>query len=114
MIQRSLLRATKSVNTRLPSRTFTSLRTASPLLRPQSISPSSSRIASRWYSDAAPAKDETKADEPAKAETSEVEILKKDLEAKNKEIIDLKVPSRLTLFKSSIINILSRTNTSEQ
>jgi hypothetical protein len=96
MIQRSLLRASRSVNTKLPSRTFTSLRTASPFLRSQSISPSSLRIASRWYSDAAPAKEEAKPDEAAKTESTEVETLKKDLEAKNKEIIDLKVcpPSR--------------------
>lgn len=95
MIQRSLLRASKAVNIRLPltsSTSFTSLRTASPLLRPQTIAPSSSRIASRWYSDAAPEKkEEAKPDQPPKSESTEVESLKKDLEAKNKEIIDLKV-----------------------
>jgi molecular chaperone GrpE len=94
MIQRSLLRASRSVNTRLPSRTFTSLRSVSPFLRPQLVSPSSSRIASRWYSDAAPAKEEAKPEEPSKTEGAEVEALKKELEAKNKEIIDLKVRSQ--------------------
>jgi molecular chaperone GrpE len=91
MIQRSFLRASRSVNIRLPSRTLTPLRSPSPFLRPQSISLSSSRIASRWYSDAAPAKEEGKPDEATKTESTEVEALKKDLEAKNKEIIDLKV-----------------------
>ncbi|QDS73658.1 hypothetical protein FKW77_002528 [Venturia effusa] len=90
MIQRSLLRASQSVSTRLPARSFTSLRSAVPPFRPQTIPPLSSRIASRWYSDAPPAKEEPKTDEPAAAEPSEVEKLKKDLEAKDKEIKDLK------------------------
>lgn len=96
MIQRSLLRASKPVNIRLAATSFTSLRTASPPLRPQTISPLSSRIASRWYSDAPPAKEEAKPDEPAQAEPSEAEKWKKDLEAKDKEIKDLKVRTHTT------------------
>jgi hypothetical protein len=56
---------------------------------------------SRSYSDAAQSKSaeegaQAKNGEPA--QTAEVETLKKDLEAKNKEVVDLKVCSYLWIF----------------
>lgn len=103
MIQRSILRASKSASTKLPARSFTSLRTASPRPRPQTITPLSSRTALRWYSDTPPEKEEPKTDEAAKTEPSEIEKLKKDLEAKDKEIKDLKVhPLHTSIAKTYI------------
>jgi hypothetical protein len=93
MIQRNLLRASKSLSTSLPQRTLaTPLRRSSPFLRYPAYQPSINRIASRWYSDSAETKTEAKeAEKPALEGASEVQTLKSSLEAKNKEVIELKV-----------------------
>jgi hypothetical protein len=97
MIQRNLLRASKSLGTTLPNRTLTApLRHSSPFIRSPAIQSPFSRVASRWYSDAAEAKPaKGEGDKPAAEGPSEVETLKKSLEAKNKEVVDLKVRSLL-------------------
>ena len=109
MLQRTLLRSSRSLSARIPSKPITAqLRASSPFIRPN---PSVTRaVAARWYSDAAAASPKQEAkqaegekiqeDEVLKSATSsaegggnnaEVEKLKTELEAKKKEIINLKV-----------------------
>ena len=115
MIQRSLLRASRQVAPRIPRTATSPLLSFSAPPRPSSIlsrlpalQPSSTRLSSRWYSDTAQARTEpkgaSKADDAQKSsesskksesseQSSDVQALKTDLEAKNKEIADLKVLS---------------------
>jgi hypothetical protein len=103
MLQRTLLRSSRSLQTKLPHRTLTTSIRSSPFIRPAVIYPSSTRVAARWYSDA---KQEAKQaegekiqeDEVLKSSTNtsseagaEIEKLKKELEAKTKEAQNLKV-----------------------
>ncbi|KAF2433978.1 putative mitochondrial co-chaperone GrpE [Tothia fuscella] len=97
MIQRNLLRVSRSLNANLPNRTIsTPLRRSSPSIRYPAISSSSGRITSRWYSDTTEAKKDEAKEPEKKAEAAhstsaaEVEKLKKDLEAKTKEAVELK------------------------
>ncbi|KIW01099.1 uncharacterized protein PV09_07386 [Verruconis gallopava] len=105
MLQRSLLRSSRSFRAQIPSQrtaVASSIRAApSPFIRSSSLYPSSSRVAARWYSDATSSSQESKPAEGEKAKEgengksdeaglSEVDKLKKEIEAKNKEILSLK------------------------
>jgi len=102
MIQRNLYRASRHIAPRLSQRTLITPPRQSPaFIRLPALQPSSSRLSSRWYSDAAETKttptengeagDASKSSESS-ASPLEVQTLKAELESKNKEIIDLKVP----------------------
>ncbi|KAJ9665563.1 GrpE, mitochondrial [Coniosporium apollinis] len=101
MIQRSILRSSRALSSRVQSQSAAaSLRQSSPFLtRPSTLPPSISRTASRWYSDAAEAKQEntsngaeakTNGDAQPAANAAETEKLRTELEAKNQEVVDLK------------------------
>lgn len=87
MIQRTLLRQSRVLSSSIRSAApRTSL--ASPQFRPTPISLGASRqAASRWYS----SEPEAKKAEEAEKKTEDVDPVKKELEAKNKEILELKV-----------------------
>ncbi|KAF8852679.1 GrpE-domain-containing protein, partial [Acephala macrosclerotiorum] len=91
MIQRTLLRQSRALSSSIRSSPRASL--ARPQFRPSPAFPTSQRIASsRWYSSETEAKKEGDAAE-AKGDGKAAEAedpVKKELEAKNKEIIDLK------------------------
>lgn len=85
------------------------MRAQSPLLR-ASVAPAAAisplRVASRWYSESAEANKEEKKDEKKdeqKQEPAETDKLKEQLEAKNKEIVDLKVRLQPRLRNSSCL-----------
>lgn len=106
MIQRNLWRASRHIAPRISQRTLITPPRQSPaFIRLPALQPPSTRLSSRWYSDSADAKktlkengdasDVSKSSEksssPSESQPSEVQTLKVELEAKNKEIIDLKV-----------------------
>jgi hypothetical protein len=101
MLSRAAFRTARASNhiTRMPARSPATslLRTTSSYLRTNTSSPWISALPfslSRSYSDAAQAKpteEGTPAKDDQSAQSGEVETLKKDLEAKNKEVVDLKV-----------------------
>jgi len=91
MIQRTLLRQSRALSSSIRSSPRASL--ARPQFRPSPAFPTSQRIASsRWYSSEPEAKKEGDAAEiKAEGKTEGAEdAAKKELEAKNKEIVDLK------------------------
>lgn len=98
MIQRSLLRQSRAFCSK--SR-YTP--TASPIISqisPSRIHPLQERIVARYYSSTDTPKDGASSDATAAAEVSHSEIkdndpVKKELESKSKEIIDLKVRPKL-------------------
>ena len=100
MLSRTIFHASKS-SIRAPrtqlQKSFSSFTrpSAFPISR-SAAPPLSTRLSPRWYSDAAETKPADKSeastkDEAASPPVAEIEALKKDVEAKNKEIIDLKV-----------------------
>ncbi|EKG18132.1 GrpE nucleotide exchange factor [Macrophomina phaseolina MS6] len=104
MLSRAVFRSSRAVSSRLSAQVASpSIRAQSPLLR-ASVAPAAAisplRAASRWYSESAEAnkdekkqeetKDEKKEGEQAK-EPSEVDKLREQVEAKNKEVLELKV-----------------------
>ena len=106
MIQRSLYRTSKHIAPRISQRTLITPppRLSPAFIRLPAVQQSSTRLSSRWYSDAAEAKttptENSEAGEASKSsekppssesQPSETQTLKAELEAKNKEIIDLKV-----------------------
>lgn len=104
MLSRTIFRSSRTASSRLSAQVASaSLRAQSPLLR-ASVAPAPTvsplRIASRWYSESAETnkganKEEKKAEEKKEGEQakepSEVDKLKEQVEAKNKEVLDLKV-----------------------
>ncbi|KAF4303859.1 GrpE nucleotide exchange factor [Botryosphaeria dothidea] len=103
MLSRTIFRSSRTASSRLSAQVASaSLRAQSPLLR-ASVAPAPTvsplRIASRWYSESAETnkganKEEKKAEEKKEGEQakepSEVDKLKEQVEAKNKEVLDLK------------------------
>ncbi|KAK0661831.1 GrpE protein-like protein [Lasiodiplodia hormozganensis] len=99
MLSRSVFRSSRAVSSRLSAQVASaSLRAQSPLLR-ASVAPAAAvsplRVASRWYSESAESKNEEKKEEKKegeeqKQELSEVDKLKEQIEAKNKEIVEMK------------------------
>lgn len=94
MLSRSILRSSRAASSKLSAQVASaSLRAQSPLLR-ASVAPAAAtspvRITSRWYSESAEANKEEKKDEQ-KQEPAEEDKLKEQTEAKNKEIVELKV-----------------------
>jgi len=87
MIQRTLLRQCRAVTARSAPKSFF----AGPVTRPAQTFTQVSRqaTAARWYATEGEAKKE--GGETGKSEASAEEQAKKDLEAKNKEIVELKV-----------------------
>jgi molecular chaperone GrpE len=99
MIQRTLLRQSRALGSCIRSSPRTSL--ARPQFRPAHLafaSPSRSFTVSRWQGAEEGAKKE---EDAAKEEEKEVEEdpVKKELEAKNREIIDLKVRRLSSAFR---------------
>lgn len=74
-------------------------RTSAALRAQQRVAPAP--WASRWYSSEAKEEAKQEAKEEAKEENGEVAELKKKLEAKDKEVIDLKVSSSPPLFPTT-------------
>ena len=120
MIQRNLCRASRHIAPRISQRTLITPPRQSPaFIRLPALQPPSSRLASRWYSDAAETKTTPKENGEAGGASkssekspspSEVHTLKAELESKNKEIIDLKVaPSP---GHNSTLLTITRTSTS--
>jgi hypothetical protein len=108
MIQRNLYRASRHIAPRISQRTFiTPPRQFPALIRLPAFQPPNTKLSSRWYSDAADTKTTSKENgdagnvsksseqspSPSESQPSEAQTLKIELEAKNKEIIDLKVES---------------------
>ncbi|OJD31895.1 molecular chaperone [Diplodia corticola] len=95
MLSRSVLRSSRAVTSRLSAQVASaSLRAQSPLLR-ASVAPAAAvsplRVASRWYSESTEAKkDEKKEGEEQKQELSEADKLKEQVEAKSKEVVEMK------------------------
>ncbi|EOD45117.1 putative mitochondrial co-chaperone protein [Neofusicoccum parvum UCRNP2] len=97
MLSRSVFRSSRAASSRLSAQVASaSMRAQSPLLR-ASVAPAAAisplRVASRWYSESAETNKEEKKDEKKdeqKQEPAETDKLKEQLEAKNKEIVDLK------------------------
>ena len=124
MIQRSLYRASRHIAPRISRRTFITPPRQSPaFIRPLAFQPPSTRLSSRWYSDAVEAKTAPKEDgeardaskssenplSPSESQPSEAQTLKTELETKNKEIIDLKVapfPGNIT-YDSTFLTLPS-------
>lgn len=97
MLQRTILRQRRAVYSSLSRSTVppsSALRQASPFQQ-LSLKQSSFKTSPRYYStENGAAKDNAKNEEGASKEAeSPEETLKKELEAKNKEVIDLKVSS---------------------
>ncbi|KAL0260452.1 GrpE, mitochondrial [Diplodia seriata] len=98
MLSRSVFRSSRAVHSRLSAQVASaSLRAQSPLLRasvapPAAVSPL--RVASRWYSESAEPKNEEKNEkkegEEQKQELSEADKLKEQVEAKSKEVVEMK------------------------
>src|SRR5579871_1204180 len=108
MIQRSLCRASKHIAPRISQRTLITPPRQSPaFILLSARQPPSTRLSTRWYSDVVETKttskengdtgDFSKSSENSSSSSmpqpSEAQIMKAELEAKNKEIIDLKVGS---------------------
>jgi len=105
MIPRTLFRQGRALSSSIRTVPYSSL--AQPQVRPSNLAfaPASRRATSRWYStepETKKAEGEAAADADTKTEGKNAEaedLAKKELEAKNREIIDLKVallPSHLT------------------
>lgn len=109
MLSRSVFRSSRAVSSRLSAQVASaSLRAQSPLLR-ASVAPAAAvsplRVASRWYSESAEPKNEEKKEEKKegeeqKQELSEVDKLKEQIEAKNKEIVEMKVSIAFPFFEA--------------
>jgi hypothetical protein len=123
MLSRNIVRASSSSIRALrtqPQKPFSSFVRPSSFLSARSAAPPlSTRLSSRWYSDAAESKPAAKGEDAVKDEATksaspqaaEVEALKKDLEAKNKEVIDLKVWIMTWRYTHTIFAQLTETDT---
>ena len=97
MIQRTLLRQSRAFYPKPRyTPTVSPIRSRIPPLRTRSLQP---RTAIRYYTSTEAPKDAASSDataaEAAQSEINDSDPVKKDLESKNKEIIDLKVRSKL-------------------
>ena len=123
MIKRALLRQSRSLTSHVTSRSISQLH---PSLRPRNVQPLASifakplppRLGARWQSTEADAEAKTNPtrdpipSEEAKAAQAE-DPVKQELEAKNKEIIELKVCHTSTGYlEADVISLLCRTDTS--
>jgi molecular chaperone GrpE len=90
MFQRTILRASRQQAAR-------QIRPFAPLRQPVGITRAAATPATRWYSDAAPAKEGEAAEkkEEAPAADNEATQLKEQAEKKDKEIVELKVYKNL-------------------